>query len=130
MSAILTVLPILLGFKSFVGSTSYTHAWQFAYQFVYAIFGVALADELVFRGYLLHKLHEIKNSRWFAIIISSILFGVLHIFNGNLIQVIITAIMGLLYCIFKVKFKGCTLLSLIIAHGLYDAMIVLWVAFL
>jgi len=130
MSLILTVLPILTGFKNLVGSTSYTQAWQFAYQFIYMLFGVALAEELVFRGYLFHKLIEIKNSRWLAIIISSMLFGLFHIFNGNLIQVVMTAIMGFIYCIFREKIKGCTLLSIIIAHALYDAMIVLWVAFL
>lgn len=130
MSAVFTMLPILLGFKEMVGSTSYTQAWQFAYEFFYRILGVALAEELVFRGYLFYKLLEIKNSRWFAIIISSALFGLFHIFSGNLIQVFLTAIIGFIYCIFREKFKGCTLLSLIITHGLYDAMIVLWVAYL
>ena len=128
MSAVLTVLPILLGLKNFVGSTSYTHAWQFAYQFVYAILGVALAEELVFRGYLYHKLTKINDSKWFAIVISSIVFGLFHIFIGNVIQVIFTAMIGFIYCLFREKVKGCTLLSLIIAHGMYDAMIVLWVA--
>ena len=130
MSLILTVLPILFGLKDMVGSTSYTQAWKIAYQFIYAIFGVALAEELVFRGYIFHKLLNIKNSKWFAIIISSLLFGLFHIFNGNIIQVFITAFIGFLYCIFREKIKGCTLLSLIIAHGVYDAMIVLWVSIL
>lgn len=130
MSAVLTVLPILLGFKDMVGSTSFTKPWQFAYEFAYTIFGVALAEELVFRGYLFHKLLDIKNARWFAILVSSVLFGLFHIFSGNLIQVLMTAVIGLIYCLCREKIKGCSLLSLIIAHGLYDAMIVLWVALL
>lgn len=130
MSAMLTMLPILLGYRDLVGSTSYTKAWQFTYEFVYRIFGVALVEELIFRGYIFYKLLEIKNSKAFAIIISSLLFGLFHIFNGNLLQVLITAIIGLFYCIFREKIKGCTLLSLIIAHGIYDALIVLWVAYL
>lgn len=129
-SIALTVAPIFLGFKEMVGSTSYTQPWQFAYEFVYRTIGVALAEEFVFRGYIFHKLLEIKDSRWFAIIISSILFGLLHIFNGNLIQILMTAIIGFLYCIFREKIRNCTLLSLVITHGLYDAMIVLWVALL
>jgi len=72
----------------------------------------------------------IKNSKWFAIIISSLLFGLFHIFNGNIIQIFVTAFIGFLYCVFREKIKGCTLLSLIIAHGVYDAMIVLWVSIL
>ncbi|NLA87599.1 MAG: CPBP family intramembrane metalloprotease [Clostridiales bacterium] len=130
MSLVLTVLPIILGFKDMVGDIAYTHTWKFVYQFIYAIFGVALAEELVFRGYIFHKLLEIKNSKWFAIIISSLLFGLLHIFNGNIIQVFMTAFLGFLFCIFREKIKGCTLLSLIIAHGVYDAMIVLWFSIL
>ena len=130
MSLVLTVLPILLGFKEMVGSTSYTQTWKFVYQFIYAIFGISLAEELIFRGYIFHKLLEIKNSKWFAIIISSLLFGLFHIFNGNIIQVFMTAFLGLIFCIFREKIKGCTLLSLIIAHGVYDAMIVLWVSIL
>ena len=128
MSAILTVLPILLGFKDMVGSASFKHLWQFVFEFSYTILGVALAEELVFRGYLFHKLLEIQNSRWFAIIVSSVLFGLFHIFSGNLIQVFMTAMIGFIYCLYREKVKDCTLLTLIIAHGLYDGMIVLWVS--
>lgn len=130
MSLILTIVPILLGFKEMVGSTSYSKPWQFAYDFVYSIIGVALAEEFVFRGYIFHKLLEVKDSRWFAIIVSSILFGLFHIFNGNLMQVIGTSFIGFLFCIFREKIRNCTLLSLVIAHGLYDGMIELWVALL
>jgi len=130
MSLVLTLLPIMLGFKEMVGSTAYTQAWKFVYQFIYAILGVALAEELVFRGYIFNKLLEIKKSKWFAIIISSLLFGLFHIFNGNIIQVFMTAFLGFLFCIFREKIKGCTLLSLIIAHGVYDGLIVLWVSIL
>ncbi len=130
MSVVLTVVPILIGLKDMVGSTSYTKPWQFAYQFVYSIIGVALAEEIIFRGYLFNKLLKIKDSRLFAIIISSILFGLFHVFNGNIIQIILTACIGLLFCFVREKIKDCTLLSLIIAHGVYDAMIVLLVAVL
>ena len=41
-----------------------------------------------------------------------------------------TAFIGLVYCIFREKIKECTLLSSIIVHGVYDAMIVLWVSIL
>lgn len=130
MSLILTVLPILLGFKEMVGNTEYSESWQFIYQFIYATFGVALAEELVFRGFIFRKLLEIRDSRWLAIIVSSLLFGLFHIFNGNIIQLFVTALIGFLYCIFREKVRSCTLLSLIIAHGIYDGLIVLWVSVL
>lgn len=130
MSLVLTVLPIALGFKEMVGTTSYTQAWKFIFEFIYSVFGVALAEELVFRGYIFYQLLKIKNSRWFAILVSSALFGLFHIFNGNILQVFMTALIGFILCMFREKIKGCTLLSLIVAHGLYDAMIVLWVSIL
>lgn len=130
MSAILTVVPILLGFKDMVGSTSYTQPWQFVYEFVYTFLGVALVEELVFRGYVFNKLLNIRDSRWFAIIVSSIIFGFFHIFSGNIIQIFVTGFIGFIYCMCREKIKGCTLISLIVAHGLYDGMIVLWIAHL
>ena len=130
MSLVFTVLPILLGFKEMVGNISYTQAWKIVYHFIYAIFGVALAEEVIFRGYIFKKLLEIKNSNWFAIIISSALFGLFHIFNGNIIQILMTSFIGILFCVLREKIKGCTMISLIIAHGMYSAMIVLWVSIL
>jgi membrane protease YdiL (CAAX protease family) len=130
LSLVLTMLPIWLGFKEMVGSTNYTEAWKFLYQFIYSIFGVALVEEIIFRGYIYYKLLEIKNSRWYAIIISSIIFGFFHIFNFDLIQIIMTTVIGLMFCLFREKINGCTTLSLIIAHGIYDGLIILCVAYL
>ncbi|MFA5603363.1 MAG: type II CAAX endopeptidase family protein [Bacilli bacterium] len=130
ISLLLTVIPILLGFKDMVGSTNYNKPWQFIYEFIYAILGVGLAEEFVFRGYLFNNLLKIKHSKWFAIIVSSILFGLFHIFNGNIIQVFMTGAIGFIYCILREKIKNCTLISLVLAHGLHDALIVLLVAIL
>lgn len=130
MSLVFTVFPILLGFKDMVGDRSYTKVWIFVYEFIYQILGVALAEELIFRGYIYHKLLEIKDNKWFDIIISSIIFGFFHIFSGNIIQIIMTTFLGIFFCICREKIKGCTLLSLIIAHGVHNGMIRLWVSIL
>lgn len=127
MSFLFTVVPILLGFKEMVGSTSYTKVWQFAFDLIYSLFAVALAEEFVFRGYLFHKLLEIKQSKWFAILVSSLLFGLFHSFQGDVLQVIVTTFLGVLFCLFREKIKTCSLLSLVITHGLYDALITIWV---
>ncbi len=127
MSAVLILIPILFGFEDMVGSTSYTKPWQFVFQFVYSIIGVALAEELVFRGYIFEKILVTGRSRITAIIGSSVLFGFFHVFSGDVLQIIVTFFMGILFCLFREKIKSCTLLSLIIAHGIYDGMIVLLV---
>jgi len=125
-SLIFTVLPILLGFEDMVGSTGYTKPWQFLYEFIYTIFGVALAEEMIFRGYLFHKLLELNQDKTKAILISSVLFGLFHIVSGNILQVIMTALIGILYCVLREKVPYCTTLSLIILHGMYDALIAVW----
>ncbi|MBU3191931.1 CPBP family intramembrane metalloprotease [Clostridium bowmanii] len=130
MCLIFTVIPILCGLKDMVSSTHYTKTWQFIFEFAYSIFGVAIVEEFFFRGYMFKKLMDIKNSKWFAIIISSIVFGLFHIFQGNIIQVFTTMMLGVMFCLFREKIKGCSTLSIIIAHGIYDALIVLCVALL
>lgn len=130
MSFAFTLIPILLGFKDMVGSTTYTKLWQFIYEFAYRILGVAFAEEFIFRGFIFHKLLKINGSRKYAIIISSLLFGLYHIFNGNIIQVFMTSLIGIFFCLCREKIKNCTITSLIIAHGVYDALIVVLVAIL
>ncbi|MDL2233450.1 CPBP family intramembrane metalloprotease [Ruminococcaceae bacterium OttesenSCG-928-L11] len=130
MSLVLTIVPILLGLKEMVGSTQYTQPWQYAYDFAYKTLGVALTEEVVFRGYIFKLLVGIKKSTSFAIAVSSILFGLIHVLNGGIIQCVITALIGAVYCVCRLKIKNCSLLSLIIAHGVYDGLITLWVGIL
>jgi membrane protease YdiL (CAAX protease family) len=66
MSFLFTVVPILLGFKEMVGSTSYTKVWQFAFDLLYSLFAVALAEEFVSRRYLFHKRLDVTQSKQFT----------------------------------------------------------------
>lgn len=130
MSLVFTVVPILCGLGQMVGSTQYTRPWQFAYDFAYKTLGVALAEEVVFRGYVFKLLGDIKHSKAFAILVSSCLFGLLHLPSGGVVQAVVTALIGALLCVLREKIKNCSLLSLIIAHGFYDGLITLWVGVL
>jgi len=64
-----------------------------------------------------------KESRWFPILVSSILFGLFHVFNWNLIQILLTMLMGIYWCVCREKVERCTLLSLIIAHALHNTLL-------
>jgi len=97
---------------------------------IYLTAGVALTEEFIFRGYLLNNIKKISNNSIIPIIITSLLFGLFHIFSGNVVQIIITSFIGLILVVCKEKIKECSLLSLIIAHGLYDWLIVLFTAIL
>lgn len=126
MSMICTLIPHLLGLGDYVGGHyGYTKLWQFAYELVYLVAGVALVEEFLFRGYFYHRLRLLFRSEWAAIWISSGLFGLFH-WSGGILQVLVTGLLGLFWCLCRKKLRHCTLLSLILAHGLYDWLIVCW----
>lgn len=127
MSLVLTLLPHLLGYGDWVDNgTRYTQLWQFIFEITYCVLAIAAVEELVFRGFAYKKIMDFCGKEYLAIVGSSILFGLSHIFNGNLIQVVLTSLIGMFWCICRQKIKNCTLISLIIAHGLYDFMITFW----
>lgn len=127
MSVILTLIPHLLGFGAYVDSGKrYQYLWQFVYEFFYCILAVGLAEEFVFRGFIYKKIKSIAQKDMAAMIGSSVLFGVFHVFSGNMIQVLMTACIGAFFCFCRSKIKNCSTLSLIIGHGVYDAFITVW----
>ncbi|MDY0828258.1 CPBP family intramembrane glutamic endopeptidase [Microbacterium sp. BG28] len=82
---------------------------------------VGVAEELMFRGYLLGRLRIALASRVGAIIVSSVLFGLLHLVSGDIVQVLVTACIGALLATARVVLPSCSLASVIVAHVLYDA---------
>ena len=123
-------MTVLLGFREQLGKPMYDDGWLYALHFFYTIFAVGVFEELFFRGYMYKKLLDLASGKWFAIIISSLIFGVCHFIGyENYMQavprVLLTTATGVVYCILREKIKGCTLISLIFMHGIYD----FWVAF-
>ena len=57
-------------------------------------------EELAIRGYLLPRLELIFNNSWTAILISSVLFGLLHFGYGTIINVIGPFFIGLVFAYF------------------------------
>lgn len=109
MSVILTLIPHLAGFGAYVDNGKrYAYLWQFAYEFCYCILAVALSEELVFRGFIYNKIKNICGNEIAAVIGSSVIFGVFHIFGGNVVQIIVTALIGAFFCVCRIKIKGCT----------------------
>ncbi len=129
MSLILTVIPHLMGFgEYFTGGKEYRYLWQFVYEFCYCILAVGFAEEFVFRGFIYYKIKNISQNDMIAVVVSSVLFGIFHIFGGSIAQIAGTAMIGAVFCFCRLKIKNCSALSLIIAHGIYDALITVWSA--
>lgn len=96
---------------------------------MYYIFIVGFTEELIFRGYLLNRLKELINSDLYAVVISSVIFALWHFpvsyYWG---QVVFAFFLGLVLSTFKVKVKGNIIVSLALAHGLYNSML-LWIGY-
>lgn len=127
MSFVLTLVPHLLGFGAYVDSGKrYQYLWQFIYDFFYCIFAIGFVEEFVFRGFVYEKIKSISQKDMIAVVGSSVLFGVFHLFSGNIIQMLMTACIGVFLCFCRLKIRNCSVLSLIIGHGIYDALITVW----
>lgn len=128
MSLVLTLPLFLTGHGEWSDNGKhYEFLWQFLYEIVYCVGAVALVEEFIFRGFLYRKLHVLSGSRPVAILVSSFAFGWFHILGGTIVQVAVTSLIGLVFCLARHRLKNCTTLSLIIGHGLYDFLITVWV---
>lgn len=127
MSVVLTLIPHLAGYGEYFNSgNDYNQPWQFVYEFIYCIIAVGFVEEFIFRGFIFSRVKSLGRNNIVAVIVSSVLFGFFHIFGGNPLQIFTTALIGAFFCLCRLKIKNCTLLSLIIAHGVYDALITVW----
>jgi len=125
---IFIVLPALFSFQmGFIGSLDIRHNLM---EFFYILFAVAMVEEIIFRGHLYKKFKDMSNSTWIPIVGSSVLFGLFHILNFNLLQLAITTLIGIYLCVCREKLRHCTLLSLIVAHALHNLFLPIVTAFL
>jgi membrane protease YdiL (CAAX protease family) len=91
--------------------------------FVFVSFTAGICEELVFRGFLIAALTPVVNSAITAMLLSSILFGLLHAYQG----VIGGARAAVLGIVLAVPFVATgSLLPSVIAHTLIDILAGLW----
>ncbi len=84
--------------------------------FVSATAGIT--EEIIFRGYIQTRIEKIFKGPWPAIIITSLLFAVLHASYGTLLQVMVPLFIGLVFSWFYWKYRSIRIL--IIVHFIYD----------
>jgi membrane protease YdiL (CAAX protease family) len=108
---------------------------------VFQMLGIAFFEEILFRGILLntiiYKFGNKKNGIYYAIIISSLLFGLSHLLNlinspnivtGTISQVIYSTIIGFIYSTVYIRYKN--IFSIIIIHALFNIISIFPFAFL
>ena len=80
-----------------------------------------IAEEIFFRGYLFDKIEKFGGGS-FAIIITSLLFGLAHMSYGKLYPVIMPFLMGIIlgYIVYRTK----NLYSSIVAHTVFNISVI------
>lgn len=77
-----------------------------------------VTEELIFRGYLIPRLEILLKNTPAAILLSSILFGLIHYSYGTLIQIIGPVFIGIIFALHYQKYKNIKIL--IMCHFLWD----------
>ena len=113
-------LPALLG-HSIVGGHQDFKLYVLLLDFVFFVLFVGPVEELVFRVYYQETFCGFfKECKWIGVIIAAALFGLWHIINGGLFQVLFTFGFGLVFGFAKYFIRNCKYLGLALGHGVYD----------
>ena len=90
---------------------------------VFTCVTAGFVEELLFRGYLLPRLALLFNNSLVAVIVSSVLFGLMHFGYGTVINMVGPFIIGLVFAIYYWKFRNIKVL--IFCHFTWDLMALL-----
>lgn len=126
LSFLIGALPILIGGSgaSLIGG-KVTSTPSAIYSIVTNLIFIGTCEELIFRGYIQTRINKLTRRRFVGVLIAAALFGLWHIINGFWMQVIFTFFIGSAFGFCRAHLKNCSLLSVIIAHGLYNALLVI-----
>ncbi|PWS26483.1 hypothetical protein DHW03_17035 [Pedobacter yonginense] len=91
-----------------------THYWLMVVTAITA----GIVEELIFRAYMQPRLEHLFKSPVSAIVVSSVLFGLLHFQYGTLINVLGPIFIGAIFAIHYYKFRNIKVL--ILSHFLWD----------
>ncbi len=120
LSVFISIIPAFLGIW-FVGEHINFSWFALIYDFLFYMLIIGPVEEFIFRVYIQDAIVSFfEKHKWIGVVITSLFFGLFHIFNGGIVQVLLGFGFGLVFGFAKYKIKDCGYLSLAIAHGLYD----------
>lgn len=120
LSLAIAVIPALCGI-SLIGN-HVDFSWvALMYDFLFYLLVIGPIEEFVFRVYLQDTFVSFfEKNKWLGVVIASFLFGLWHIINGSMLQVLFTFGIGLVFGFAKYKIKDCGYTGVAFGHGLYD----------
>ena len=95
---------------------------------VFTCLTAGITEELIFRGYLMPRLQLFFNNNYASIIISSVLFGLMHIGYGTIMQIIGPVFIGFVFAVHYQKYRNIKIL--IFCHFFWDFMSIMANAYL
>lgn len=120
LSVVIAIVPALCGF-SLIGNHVDFLWFVLIYDFLFYMLIIGPVEEFIFRVYLQDTFMSFfEKNKWLGVVIASFLFGLWHIINGNIIQVLFTFCIGLVFGFAKYKIKDCGYVGVAFGHGLYD----------
>jgi membrane protease YdiL (CAAX protease family) len=124
VTSFIIIIPLLSGVdKNNIFGFKPRNMMILLYSIVKNMIFVGMGEELVWRGYFYQRLIKLTGSGIWAVVLSSILFGVWHYPIGqNILQVLVVTCIGLIYGFARLKVKNCSVLATGIAHGLHDTL--------
>lgn len=90
---------------------------------IYTAVTAGVTEELVFRGYLLPRLNMLLKSPFWAIAISTLIFGLAHLGYGTIINVAVPFVIGLAQAIYYWQYRNIKVT--ILFHVCWDLMVIL-----
>ncbi|MEE1078069.1 MAG: CPBP family intramembrane glutamic endopeptidase [Agathobacter sp.] len=122
LSVTIAIIPALCGF-SLVGNHEDFSWFILIYDVLFYLLIIGPVEEFVFRVYVQDAFVSFfEKHKWLGVVIASFLFGLWHIINGNVVQVLFTFGIGLVFGFAKYKIKDCGYVGVSFGHGLYDFM--------
>ncbi|MCU7613874.1 CPBP family intramembrane metalloprotease [Chryseobacterium sp. GMJ5] len=85
---------------------------------IFTCFTAGVVEELLMRAYIQPRIEKIYNSPVLGIVISSLLFAILHMTYGTIGQVAVPFFIGIVFAAFYKKYSNIKIL--IICHFIYD----------
>lgn len=120
LSVVIAVVPALCGF-SLIGDHADFSWFVLVYDLLFYLLIIGPVEEFVFRVYLQDTFVSFFEKRkWLGVVLASFLFGSWHLINGNIIQVLFTFGIGLVFGFAKYKIRDCGYIGVAFGHVLYD----------
>lgn len=120
LAAGIAVIPALCG-VSLVGGPIDFSLHVLVHDLLFYLLIVGPVEELVFRVYLQDAFVSFfPDSPAKGVVLSALVFGLWHLINGNIIQVVFAFGIGLVFGFARYRLRDCGYVGVALGHGLYD----------